>query len=145
MIKNTNKPRTENSARENIDLFVQKKSDADNRLIDYQDNTPAHIILKTDDLICEKTKNQTNLDVGLSGFIRSKGNLDVASKILYKIFFCTNKRRKIFKKNNEKNKSFILQQQASVNYCISWYIAMSFISVSFILLWFCSQSFPFSH
>ena len=44
---------------------------------------PAHIILKTDDLICEKTKNQTNLDVGLSRFIRSKGNLDVASKILY--------------------------------------------------------------
>ena len=110
MIKNTNKPRTENSARENIDLFVQKKSEADNGLIDYQDNTPAHIILKTDDLICEKTKNQTNLDVGLSRFIRSKGNLDVASKILYQIFFCTNKRRKIFKKNNEKNKSFILSQ-----------------------------------
>ena len=77
MIKNTNKPRTENSARENIDLFVQKKSDADNRLIDYQDNTPTHIILKTDDLITEKTKNQKNLDVVLSRFIRSKGNSDV--------------------------------------------------------------------
>ena len=144
-MKITNKPRTENYTSENIDLFVQKNSEADSRLIDYQDNTPAHIILKTDDLICEKTKNQTNLDVGLSGFIRSKGNLDVASKILYQIFFCTNKRRKIFKKNNEKNKSFILPLQTSVNYCISWYIAMSFISVSFILLWFCSQSFPFSH
>ena len=77
MIKNTNKPRTENSARENIDLFVKKKSEADNRLIDYQDNTSIHIILKTDDLITEKTKNQKNLDVGLSGFIRSKGNSDV--------------------------------------------------------------------
>ena len=77
MIKNTNKPRAKSSARENIDLFVQKKSDADNRLIDYQDNTPAHIILKTDDLITEKTKNQKNLDVGLSGFITSKGNSDV--------------------------------------------------------------------
>ena len=66
MIKNTNKPRTENTARENIDLFVQKKSKADSRLINDQYNTLAHIILKTDDLIAEKTKNQTNLDVGLS-------------------------------------------------------------------------------
>ena len=77
MIKNTNKPRAKSSARENIDLFVQKKSKADNRLIDYQDNTPTHIILKTDDLITEKTKNQKNLDIVLSGFIGSKGNSDV--------------------------------------------------------------------
>ena len=77
MIKNTNKPRAKSSARENIDLFVQKTSDADNKLIDYQDNTPTRIILKTGDLVTEKTKNQKNLDVGLSGFIRSKGNSDV--------------------------------------------------------------------
>ena len=51
LMKITNKPRTENSTSENIDLFVQKNSEADSRLIDYQDNTPAHIILKTDDLI----------------------------------------------------------------------------------------------
>ena len=76
-MKNTNKPRTKNSTRENIDLFIQKISQADNRLIDYQDNTSTHIILKTDDLITEKTKNQKNLDVGLSGFITSKGNSDV--------------------------------------------------------------------
>ena len=65
-MKNTNKPRTENSARENIDLFIQKKSKADSRLINDQYNTPAHIILKTDDLDIEKAENQTNLDVGLS-------------------------------------------------------------------------------
>ena len=76
-MKNTYKPRTENSARENIDLLFQKKSEADNGLIDYQDNTSTHIILKTDDLITEKTKNQKNLVVALSGFIRSKGNSDV--------------------------------------------------------------------
>ena len=76
-MKNTNKPRTENSARENNDLFVQRKSEADNRLIGYQDNTPTHIILKNDDLITEKTKNQKNLDIVLSGFIGSKGNSDV--------------------------------------------------------------------
>ena len=35
-MKNTNKPRTKNSAWENIDLFIQKKSKADSRLIDYQ-------------------------------------------------------------------------------------------------------------
>ena len=77
-MKNMNKPRTKNSASENIDLFIQKKSEDDNRLIDYQDNTPTHIILKTDDLITEKTKNQKNLVVALSGFIRSKGNSDDA-------------------------------------------------------------------
>ena len=82
-MKNTNKPRTENSARENIDLFIQKKSEADNRLIDYQDNTPPHIILKTDDLITEQAKNQKNLDVVLSGFVGNKDNSDVASKISY--------------------------------------------------------------
>ena len=82
-MKITNKPRTENYTSENIDLFVQKNSEADSRLIDYQNNTPAHIILKTDDLICEKTKNQAKLNVGLSGFIRSKGNSDIASKISY--------------------------------------------------------------
>ena len=95
-MKNTNTPRTENSARENIDLFIQKKSEADNRLIDSKDNTPTHIILKTDDLNIEKAKNQKNLDVGLSGFIRSKGNSDVASKILSQIIFCTNNSRKRF-------------------------------------------------
>ena len=50
---------------------------------------------------------------------------------------------KDLKKNNEKNKSFILLQQTSVNYSISWYIAMRFIYVSFILLWLCSQLFLF--
>ena len=55
----------------------KKKSEADNKLIDYQDKTPTHIILKTGDLITEKTKNQKNLVVALSGFIRSKGNSDV--------------------------------------------------------------------
>ena len=78
-----NKSRTKNSARENIDLFIQKKSEADNRLIDYQDYTPAHIILKTDDLIIEKAKNQKNIDVVLSGFVGNKDNSDVDSKIFH--------------------------------------------------------------
>ena len=65
-MKITNKTRNKNSARENIDLFIQKKSEADNRLIDSKDNTFVHIILKTDDLITEKAKNQKNLYVVLS-------------------------------------------------------------------------------
>ena len=83
MIKNTNKPGTENSAWENIDLFVQKKSKAGSRLINYQYTTPAHIIFKTDDLNIEKTKNQTHLDVGLSESNGNKDNSDAASKISY--------------------------------------------------------------
>ena len=71
-MKNTNKPRAKNFARENIDLFVQKISEA--RLIGYQDNTPTHI----DDLITEKVKEPKKFRYG---FIRSKDNSDVASKI----------------------------------------------------------------
>ena len=82
-MKNTNKPRTKNSARENIDLFVQKISEA--RLIDYQDNTPTHINY----LITEKAKGPKNLDVGLSGFVRSKDNSDIASKITKSSFVST--------------------------------------------------------
>ena len=82
-MQNTNKPRTKNSARENIDLFVQKILEA--RLIGYQDNTPTHI----NDLITEKAKGQKNLDMGLSGFIRSKDNSDVASKITKSSFVIT--------------------------------------------------------
>ena len=82
-MKNTNKPRAKNFTRENIDLFVQKISET--RLIGYQDNTPTHI----NDLITEKAKGQKNLDVGLSGFIRSKDNSDAASKITKSSFVPT--------------------------------------------------------
>ena len=82
-MKNTNKPRTKNSTRENTDLFVQKISET--RLIDYQDNTPTHI----NDLITEKAKGPKKFSVGLSGFIRSKDNSDVASKITKSSFVPT--------------------------------------------------------
>ena len=92
LMKNTNKPRTKKSSRENVDLLVQKKSEAG--LIGYQDNTLTHI----NDLITEKAKGQKNLDVGLSGILRNKNYPDVTSKISYQIFFCTNNSRKRFKK-----------------------------------------------
>ena len=55
-------------------FIYPKKSEADKRQIDYQDNTPTHIILTIDDLITEKAKNQKNLDVVLSGFFGNKDN-----------------------------------------------------------------------
>ena len=53
-MKSTHKPRTKNSKRENIDLFVQKISEA--KLIGYQDNTPTHV----NDLNTEKAKEPKN-------------------------------------------------------------------------------------
>ena len=58
LMKNTNKPRTKNSTRENIDLFVQKISEAG--LIGYQDNTPTYI----NDLITEKAKEPKKFRYG---------------------------------------------------------------------------------
>ena len=49
-MNNTNKSRTKNSARENMDLFNQKKSEADNRIIDCKD------VNKMGDLKENKTK-----------------------------------------------------------------------------------------
>ena len=57
-MKNTNKPRTKNSTRENGDLFVQKIPEAG--LIGYQDNTPTHI----NDLITEKAKGTKKFRYG---------------------------------------------------------------------------------
>ena len=59
-MKYTNKTRTKNSLRKNIDLFIQKKSEADNRLIEYQDNTPTYI----NDLITEKAKEPKKFRYG---------------------------------------------------------------------------------
>ena len=42
--------------------------------------------------------------------------------------------QKNIQKNNEKNKSFILLQQTSVNHCISRNISICLIFVSFILI-----------
>ena len=82
-MQNTNKPWNKNSTRENTDLFVQKISEI--RLIGYQDNTPTHI----NDLITEKIKGSKKFNVGLFGFIRSKDNSDVASKITKSSFLPT--------------------------------------------------------
>ena len=55
-MKNMNKSRIKNSAGENVDLFVQKKSEI--RLIDFHGTTPVQIILKTDYLILKKQRTK---------------------------------------------------------------------------------------
>ena len=77
-------------------IYLPKKN-SETRLIGYQDNTPTHI----NDLITEKVKGQKNLYLGLSRFIRSKDNSDVASKITKSSFVPTTE-DKDSKKNDEK-------------------------------------------
>ena len=61
-------------------------------------DSSAHIMLKTDDSITEKAKNQKNLDAVLSGFVGNKDNSNIASKISYQIFFCLTTAEKYPKK-----------------------------------------------
>ena len=42
-------------------IYLSKKNQ---KVIDYQDNTPTHIILKTDDLITEKAKEPKKFRYG---------------------------------------------------------------------------------
>ena len=66
-------------------------------------------------------------------------------KFYTKSFYVPTTTGKDSKKIIKKNKSFILQQQTSVNYRIIGNLDMCFIYVSFRLLWLCSQPFPFSY
>ena len=82
----------QNSAGEYVDLYIPRKCEATNRLIDCKDTASVQITLNTDGLNLEKKEDQKNFTVVLSGFIRSKGNSDAAlNKILYQnkiLSFC---------------------------------------------------------
>ena len=75
----------QNSAGEYVDLYIPRKCEATNRLIDCKDTASVQITLNTDGLNLENQKDeQKKLTVVLSGFVRSKGNSDAAlNKILY--------------------------------------------------------------
>ena len=75
----------QNSAGEYVDLYIPRKCEATNRLIDCKDTASVQITLNTDGLNLEKQKDdKKNFTVILSGFVRSKGNSDAAlNKILY--------------------------------------------------------------
>ena len=74
----------QNSAGDYVDLYVPRKCEATNRLIDCKDTASVQITLNTDGLNVPKKDDQKNFTVILSGFVRSKGNSDAAlNKILY--------------------------------------------------------------
>jgi small subunit ribosomal protein S21e len=82
----------QNSKGDYVDLYIPRKCEATNRLIDCKDTASVQITLNTDGLNLEKKEDQKNFTVVLSGFIRSKGNSDAAlNKILYQnkiLSFC---------------------------------------------------------
>ena len=75
----------QNSEGQYVDLYIPRKCQATNRLIDCKDTASVQITLNTDGLNVEKPKDeQKYFNVVLSGFVRSKGNSDAAlNKILY--------------------------------------------------------------
>ena len=82
----------QNSKGDYVDLYIPRKCEAANRLIDCKDAASVQITLNTDGLNVEKKGDQKNFTVVLSGFVRSKGNSDAAlNKILYQnkiLSFC---------------------------------------------------------
>ena len=74
----------QNSEGQYVDLYIPRKCQATNRLIDCKDTASVQITLNTDGLNVEHDKEQKYFTVVLSGFVRSKGNSDAAlNKILY--------------------------------------------------------------
>ena len=74
----------QNSEGQYVDLYIPRKCQATNRLIDCKDTASVQITLNTDGLNVELDKDQKYFTVVLSGFVRSKGNSDAAlNKILY--------------------------------------------------------------
>ena len=75
----------QNSNGEYVDLYIPRKCEATNRLIDCKDSASVQITLNTDGLNLEKQKDdKKNFTMILSGFVRSKGNSDAAlNKTLY--------------------------------------------------------------
>ena len=75
----------QNSKGDYVDLYIPRKCEATNRLIDCKDSASVQITLNTDGLNLEKQKDdKKNFTVILSGFVRSKGNSDAAlNKFLY--------------------------------------------------------------
>ena len=74
----------QNSEGNYVDLYIPRKCQATNRLIDCKDTASVQITLNTDGLNLQHQKDNKNLTVVLSGFVRSKGNSDAAlNKILY--------------------------------------------------------------
>ena len=67
-----------------VDLYIPRKCHATNRLIDCKDTASVQVTLNTDGLNLENKKDNENLTMIISGFVRTKGNSDAAlNKFLY--------------------------------------------------------------
>ena len=74
----------QNSEGTYVDLYIPRKCHATNRLIDCKDTASVQITLNTDGLNLENKKEDKNLTMVISGFVRTKGNSDAAlNKFLY--------------------------------------------------------------
>ena len=67
-----------------VDLYIPRKCHATNRLLDCKDTASVQITINTDGLNLENKKEDKNLTMVISGFVRTKGNSDAAlNKFLY--------------------------------------------------------------
>jgi small subunit ribosomal protein S21e len=75
----------QNSEGTYVDLYIPRKCQATNRLIDCKDTASVQITLNTDGLNLENQKDdQKHLTMVISGFVRTKGNSDAAlNRFLY--------------------------------------------------------------
>ena len=61
-----------------VDLYIPRKCQATNRLLDSKDHASVQITLNTDGLNVEGKKDEKTITMVLSGFVRTKGNADAA-------------------------------------------------------------------
>ena len=74
----------QNDKGEYVDLYIPRKCHATNRILDAKDTASVQVTLNTDRLNLENKKEEQNLTMVISGFVRTKGNSDAAlNKFLY--------------------------------------------------------------
>ena len=74
----------QNDKGEYVDLYIPRRCHATNRLIDAKDTASVQVTLNTDGINLENKKDEKNLTMVISGFVRTKGNSDAAlNKFLY--------------------------------------------------------------
>ena len=74
----------QNDKGEYVDLYIPRKCHATNRILDAKDTASVQVTLNTDGLNLENKKEEKNLTMVISGFVRTKGNSDAAlNKFLY--------------------------------------------------------------
>ena len=74
----------QNDKGEYVDLYIPRKCHATNRILDAKDTASVQVTLNTDGLNLDNKKEEQNLTMVISGFVRTKGNSDAAlNKFLY--------------------------------------------------------------